>query len=73
MALNRSSEFKRSKPKPRVAELIGTLRPPFEQTQKSSSLQSSIPTFKPLSQVVFIHKIFPIFSYAFLCFRPRSP
>ena len=41
MAQNRSPEFKSSTPKPSAAELFGTLRPPFEQTRKSFTMQSS--------------------------------
>ena len=67
MALNRSPEFKSSNPKASAAELFGTLRPPFEQTQKSSTMQSSISNFKHLSQVVLkqmIFSYFPMYFYA---------
>ena len=73
MSLNRSPEFTISNPNPSAAELFGSLRPPFDQTQKSSTMQSSIPHFKHLSQLVLKHKIFFIFSYVFLCFKLRSP
>ena len=73
MALNRSPEFKSSNPKPRAAQLFGILRPPFEQTLKSSTMQSSVPNFNDLSQMVLKQKIFYIFSYVFLCFKPKSP
>ena len=56
MALNRSPEFKSLNPKPSAAELFGILRPPFEQTKKSSTMQSSIPIFKHLSQVLLKQK-----------------
>ena len=72
MALNRSPEFKSLNPKPSAAKLFGTLRPSFEQTKKSSTMQSSIPNFKQLSQVVLKHKIFFMFSYVFLCFKPLA-
>ena len=39
MALSCSPKFKNSNPKPSEAELFGTLRPPFEQTLKSSNMQ----------------------------------
>ena len=73
MALNRSHEFKISNPKPSAAELFGTLRLPFEQIQKSSTMRLTIPNFKHLSQVVLKQKGFYIFSYAFLCLKLRSP
>ena len=57
IALIRSPEFKSSSPKPSAADLFGTLRPTFEQTQNSSSMQSSIPNFKCLSQEVLKQKI----------------
>ena len=52
MDLTRSPEFKSSNPKLSAAQLFGILRPPFEQTQKSSTMQSSISNFKHLSQLV---------------------
>ena len=72
MVLNRLPKFKSSKPKPSAAEGFGTLRPTFEQTQKSSIMQSSIPNFNIWDRW-FWNKIFFLFSYVFLCFKPRSP
>ena len=66
MALNRSPEFNSCNPKLSAAELFGT-RPPFEQTQKSSTMQSTIPNFKHLSQGVLKLQIFfilPMYFYA---------
>ena len=51
MALNCSPEFNSCNPKLSAAELFG-MRPPFEITQKSSTMQSTIPNFKHLSQAV---------------------
>ena len=39
MAPNYSPEFKSLNPIPKAAELFGVLRPPFEQTKKSSTKQ----------------------------------
>ena len=67
MALNRSPELKSSNPKPSAAELFSTLRPPFVQTQRRFTNQSSISNFKHLSQVVLkqlIVFIFPMYFYA---------
>ena len=60
MALNRSPEFKSSNLKPSAAELFGILRPPYEQTQKSSTIQASTPNFKHLNQVVLKQLFFHI-------------
>ena len=73
MALNRSLEFKSSNPKPSAAELFWYLRPPFEQTQKSSTMQSTIPNFKHLSQVVLKQKIFFILPMYFYASNPGAP
>ena len=73
MALNRSPEFKSLKPKASAAELFGILRPPFEQTQKSSTMQSSIPILKHLSQVVLKQKIFFILPMYFYASNPGAP
>ena len=67
MDLTRSPEFKSSNTKPSAAELFGTLRPPFEQTQKSSTTQSSIPNHAsepsgPEEEDFF--KYFPLYFYA---------
>ena len=73
MALNRSPELKSSNPKPSAAELFGILRPSFEQTKKSSTMQSSIPIFKNLSQVVLKQKIFFILPMYFYASNPGAP
>ena len=59
MALNPSPEF--NEPKTQCSRAFWYLRSPFEQTQKSSTMQSSIPNFKHLSQVV-LKQIFFILS-----------
>ena len=73
MVLNRSPEFKCSNPKPSAAELFLFLRPPFEQTQKSSTMQSSIPNFKYLSQEGLKQKIFFILPMYFYASNPGAP
>ena len=62
MALNRSPEVKSLNPNPSATELFGNLRPPFEQTQESSTMHASIPNVKHLSQAVLKWKISVIFS-----------
>ena len=73
MALKRSPEFKNLNPKASAAELFGILRPPFAHTQKSSTMQSSIPIFKHLSQVVLKQKIFFILPMYFYASNPGAP
>ena len=60
MALNRSPEFKTST-QTQCSTAFWYLRPSFEQTQKSSTMKSSIPNFKHLGQVVLKKKIFEYF------------
>ena len=55
MAINRSPEFNSSN---QCSRAFWYLRPPFKQTQASSTLQSTIPNFKHLSQVVLKLQIF---------------
>ena len=64
MALNCSPEFKTST-QTQCSRAFWYLRPPFEQSQKSSTMKSSIPNFKHLSQVVLQKKIFEYFSTSF--------
>ena len=49
------------------------LRPPFEQTQKSLTIQSSIPIFNHLSQVVLKQKIFFHIAYDFDASNTEAP
>ena len=66
MALDRSPKFKSSNPKPSQQSFL-VPGPLFEKTQKSSTMQSSRPIFKHLSQLVLKQKIFfilPIYFYA---------
>ena len=71
MALNRSPEIKTSTQT--QCSRAWYLRPPFEHTQKSCTMKSSIRNFKHLSQVVLKKKIFEYFFYVFLWFKPRTP
>ena len=52
MTLNRSPEFKISEPKTQCSRAFSYPRPRFQQTHKSSTMQSSILNFKHLSLVV---------------------
>ena len=72
MALNRSPEL-RVQTQTQSSRAFWYLWPPFEQTQKSSTMQSTMPNFKHLSQVVLKQKIFFHIAYVFLCFKPRNP
>ena len=73
MAPNRSPEFKSSNLKASATELFGILRPPFEQTKKGSTTQSSIPVLKHPSQVVLKQKIFFILPMYFYASNPGAP
>ena len=64
MGLNRSPEFQ-TLTQTRCSRALWYLRPPFEQTQKSSTMKSSILNFKHLIQVVLKKKIFEYFSMYF--------
>ena len=72
MALNLSPEFNSCNPKLSAAEFFGT-RPPFEQTQKSSTMQSTTPNFKHLSQAVPQLQIFFILSMYFYASNSGAP
>ena len=50
-----------------------TLGPSFEQTWWKTTRQCYIPNFKHLSHVVLKKKIFLIYFYKFLWFKPRTP
>ena len=73
MALNRSPEFKGSNPKPKSSRAFWSLWSPFEQTQKSSTMQSTIPNSKHLSQVVLKLKIVFHLAMYFYVSNPGAP
>ena len=64
MVLNRLPEFN-TPTQTQCSRAFWYLRPPFEQTQKSSTMKFSIPTSKHLSQVVLKKKVFEYYSMYF--------
>ena len=70
MALDRSPEFQ-LEPKTQYSRAFWYLRPQLEQTQKNSTMQSSLPDSKNLSQVVLKKKIFSYCLCIFISGRNR--
>ena len=68
LALNRSPEFNSSEPKTQYSRAFWYPRPCFEQ-----NMQSSIPNYKHLSQVVLKQKIFFILTMYFYASNPGAP